>query len=169
MIKNNLENSSQMVLFEGAVVDESAMRMRVVLENDELSVIISYKLKGSNHLYPKEASDKRLKTETLMKNGLNAKIIDYVSRENITIEFEDGCIVHNKRYGPFIDGRIAHPTLKSAGKQRGYLFGLEVRGIAYQVKGVTNYYCHCPKCDEISIMDTKEMREHKCGEIIKGD
>ena len=45
-------------------------------------------------------------------NGMLMKILAYRSVSDIDVQFEDGVIVHNKRYGAFEKGNIGHPTVK---------------------------------------------------------
>ena len=42
--------------------------------------------------------------------GLKMKIIDYLSAEDVTVQFEDGMIVEHRKYTCFQKGSINHPT-----------------------------------------------------------
>lgn len=44
----------------------------------------------------------------LMSNGLKAEIIEYINANNITVRFEDGSIVYNRRYAHFLSGSISN-------------------------------------------------------------
>lgn len=53
----------------------------------------------------------RIGEKRTMNCGLEAEIIEYFNNKNITLRFEDGCIVKNKRYKNFKQGYIAHPSI----------------------------------------------------------
>lgn len=55
----------------------------------------------------------RVGEHKLMNCGLEAKIIEYRSAEDIDIEFEDGTVAKHKWYGDFQDGSISHPNLNT--------------------------------------------------------
>lgn len=59
-----------------------------------------------------------LNEERIANCGLKMKIIDVINSTNITIQFEDGTIVYNKRYEAFKDGEIKHPTENSRAKAK---------------------------------------------------
>ena len=48
----------------------------------------------------------------IMNNGQKAKIIEYFTNKNITVEFEDGTVVKNKKYSRFLEGSIGNPNFK---------------------------------------------------------
>lgn len=66
--------------------------------------------------YPK---DSRVEEERMMKCGLKAKIAHYYSARNITVEFENGTIVHNKSYSNFVKGLISDRVDKSYTERKG--------------------------------------------------
>lgn len=54
----------------------------------------------------------RLHEKRKMNNGQMAEIIAYKKQDNITIQFEDGTIVYNKKYSCFKRGSILNPNIK---------------------------------------------------------
>lgn len=57
--------------------------------------------------YPGVSS--RVGIRRMMNCGLYCKIIEYRSNTDMTVEFEDGTIVENRRWSSFMQGGIAHP------------------------------------------------------------
>jgi hypothetical protein len=56
--------------------------------------------------------EERLGEESINKDGLHMKIIEYHNCENLDIEFDDGTIVRGKSYTNFKYGNILNPTYK---------------------------------------------------------
>lgn len=50
--------------------------------------------------------------------GLEMKITDYISAEDISVQFEDGVVVEHRKYTSFQSGGINHPTHYSDQKVR---------------------------------------------------
>ncbi len=46
-----------------------------------------------------------------MNCGMNATIIDYINKGNITVKFDDGTVISNRSYGNFKDGKINNPNI----------------------------------------------------------
>lgn len=59
----------------------------------------------------KNKSSVRVGEKKVMNCGMRAEIIEYKSRKDITIKFDDDTIVPHKRYMDFINGRIQNPNL----------------------------------------------------------
>ena len=53
----------------------------------------------------------RLYETRMMNCGMNATIIEYVNKKNITVQFEDGTIVKNRAYYSFKNSQIANHNL----------------------------------------------------------
>lgn len=51
--------------------------------------------------------------ESISTKGQRMKIVEYISRENITVEFEDGTRVENREYKRFLTGEISNPNYKA--------------------------------------------------------
>ena len=51
----------------------------------------------------------RVGEKRIMKCGLEAKIVEYKSNNNITVEFVDGAIAYGKKYEAFTKGAIGYP------------------------------------------------------------
>lgn len=66
-----------------------------------------------------------------MCNGENAKIIDYISSSNITVQFDDGTIVTNKNLVDFKKGNIGKPIENRIGKVGKSNSGLNMTIIRY--------------------------------------
>lgn len=47
----------------------------------------------------------------MMKCGMEAEIIEYKNRNDITVRFDDGTVVMHKRYREFCNGEIGHPDI----------------------------------------------------------
>ena len=62
--------------------------------------------------YERRILSERIGETRIMNNGLSAKIIDYRNCDNIDVEYEDGTILYNRRYGHFSSGNIRHPVTK---------------------------------------------------------
>ena len=56
---------------------------------------------------------KHLGETKTMNCGMKATVIDYITDDNITIQFEDGIIVKNRSYGNFKKGSIGHPNKRT--------------------------------------------------------
>lgn len=64
-----------------------------------------------NFINPKFIGKIERKGETnVMHNGQTATIIEYFNNKNITIQFEDGTVVKNKKYSRFLSGNIGNPN-----------------------------------------------------------
>ena len=59
---------------------------------------------------PNYMKNLRLGETNVAKCGLEMKIVEYRSCEDLDVEFEDGVVVKNKRYGDFQKSDIAHPN-----------------------------------------------------------
>lgn len=55
----------------------------------------------------------RVGEQSIASNGMTITILEYFSSDNLTVQFEDGTVVHNKTYRRFCGGQIAHPTLST--------------------------------------------------------
>lgn len=64
---------------------------------------------GEVSKHSKSFNERVLGEVGIAKNGLSMKIIAVRSGTDIDIEFEDGVVVHNKRYSSFKEGAVAHP------------------------------------------------------------
>ena len=56
-------------------------------------------------------SNVRVGEERVMNCGMNARIIEYISVQDITVKFDDDTIVSHKRYRDFLNGSIQNPKL----------------------------------------------------------
>lgn len=65
--------------------------------------------------------ESRIGETRLMSNGMLAEIIDYKSANDITIRFENGITVYNRRYAHFLDGRISTISLDYSGHKESCL------------------------------------------------
>lgn len=106
--------------------------------------------------YPKN----RIQKIKQMKNGLYATIIAYRNACDIDIQFEDGTIVTNKRYGNFKRGEISHEHLKK--KTPSIYQGFETV-YAYNGDDQTKVYykTKCLCCGKKALLTPQEMIEHR--------
>ncbi len=65
----------------------------------------------SNKTINEANKEKWLGCTMVMKNGLEANIIAYETSKNITIQFEDGCVVEHRKLYNFKKGEIQHPNI----------------------------------------------------------
>ena len=56
-------------------------------------------------------SNVRVGEERVMNCGMNAKIIEYINVQDISVKFDDDTIVSHKRYRDFLNGGIQNPKL----------------------------------------------------------
>ena len=82
-----------------------------------------------------------------MANGLDAKVIGYINKDNIKVQFEDG-LTKKASYHDFERGRISHPGLKPVVCKKGSVF----HGVYY--------ICECPKCGMRFIATPHDAYEH---------
>lgn len=59
----------------------------------------------------KNKSSVRVGEERVMNCGMNARIIEYISVQDITVKFDDDTVVPHKRYRDFLQGGIQNPKL----------------------------------------------------------
>lgn len=69
---------------------------------------------NQNHKGNRIKFKNRIGEQAKANNGQWMKIIDYNGYNDVTIQFEDGKIVYNKRYDAFKRGNIANPNCKIA-------------------------------------------------------
>lgn len=102
-----------------------------------------------------------------MHNGLKAKIVGGTKSEDLTIEFEDGMIVHHKKYYGVIKGTVEHPTLRLRGRNvvgGSTLGAFNINKIAFKDanKSAVYYECQCRNCGKNGILTPQEMLKHEC-------
>ena len=106
--------------------------------------------------YPKN----RIQKIKQMSNGLYATIIEYRNACDMDIQFEDGTIVKNRRYGNFKRGDISHEHLKK--KTPSIYQGFET---VYAYVGDDNtkvyYKTKCLCCGKKALLTPQEMIEHR--------
>ena len=97
--------------------------------------------------------NKRVGEETITVHGLKCKIIDYITYDNITVEFENGKIIKNVSYSKFKDGKINGTGIKwykehedLTGKRFDNLYVLSLNHVEKDNKRQKEYYYNC-KCD----------------------
>lgn len=95
-----------------------------------------------------------------MCNGENAKIIDYISSSNITVQFDDGTIVTNKNLVDFKKGNIGKPIENRIGKVSKSNSGLNMTIIRY-----TSYRDIDIQFDDGTIVKHKDYGSFLRGEI----
>lgn len=95
-----------------------------------------------------------------MCNGENAKIIDYISSSNITVQFDDGTIVTNKNLVDFKKGNIGKPIENRIGKVGKSNSGLNMTIIRY-----TSYRDIDIQFDDGTIVKHKDYGSFLRGEI----
>ena len=116
-----------------------------------------------------EVRDKRFKGyerlgETkVMHCGVNAKIVDYKSNDDITVLFDDNV---SKRgvYSSFRRGRIGHPNIDLLKGGTGMFSTFNLTGIDHRLKNPEDVYykCECIICKYKGVLKPTEMLEHKC-------
>ncbi len=84
-----------------------------IVEHKSYKEFKSGHIANPNFLNPKfQAKKERIGESRKMKCGLTATIIEYFTTKNITVQFEDGTILKNKKYSRFLEGSIRNPNLK---------------------------------------------------------
>ena len=102
----------------------------------------------------------RLGEETVLNNGLKAKIIAYRTSLDIDIKMEDGTVLTGKQYSSFKRGGIGHPAISVRGI--GSLGGFTLLKRAYTYGGNVFYICYCNKCLMRDILTPSEILNHVC-------
>lgn len=114
---------------------------------------------------------KRIGEYSFTNSGVGMKIIEYFSKDNITVKFSDGLILKNTCYYAFRTGNIKHPTLRlwrtkgRSGVSKGSIFSsFDILSFAYRLqdKKYVFYICQCRNCGYRDILTPTEMLEHKC-------
>lgn len=104
--------------------------------------------------------ENRIGEQRQMSNGMYATIIAYRTARDIDVQFEDGTIVTNKRYGNFKRGEINHEHLKK--KTPSIYQGFET---VYAYVGDDNtkvyYKTKCLCCGKKALLTPQEMIEHR--------
>ena len=94
-----------------------------------------------------------------MANGLDAKIIGYINKDNIKVQFEDG-LTKKASYHDFERGRISHPGLKPVVCKKGSVFhGIKMCFVT-RAEDDAYYTCECPKCGMKFIATPHDAYEH---------
>ena len=91
---------------------------------------------------------------SLAKNGLKIMIIAYRSANDIDVQFEDGTIVKQIRYGNFQTGRVGHPAFLKYGKH--LYHGYTIKKISTLPGNIVLYSCK-DQNDNTSIMTLQEL------------
>ena len=107
---------------------------------------------------------KHLGEKRMMNCGLIGKIAQIENSEDITVQFEDGKTVHNKRYGDFIRHTIGHPCFIPRKECITIYDDYNIQFVAKSPDGDVYYNCKCQKCS-FEIIDTARniiKLEHKC-------
>ena len=94
---------------------KSSKNIDVQFEDGEIVKNVKYNnFKNGSVRHPKNSNEalatKRVGETMIMGCGIEATIIAYRGHSDIDIEFADGTIRSNVRYGSFKDGQIAHPS-----------------------------------------------------------
>ena len=74
----------------------------------------------------KNLKNERIGTKRTMKCGMACTVIDYDTRKNITVEFEDGTKIYNANWGNFSNGAIQNSNLDNSyrtGNKKGERLG----------------------------------------------
>lgn len=109
----------------------------------------------------------RTSGNSIANNGMKMTIIDYRKHDDFDVLFEDGTVVTCKRYRSFIDGKIAHPTLRISGKnvcKGSYLGCIKITHICNKTPYMI-YSCICDTCGLHTSMTPAEILEHECNRI----
>ena len=93
----------------------------------------------------------------LHKNGLNMKIIKYITRKNCDIQFETGYIVNHTYYYNIKKSSIKHPFPYQ-------MDNILIEKPAYICNNIGNFYCTCTKCNHKDIWTIEEAKNHICKE-----
>lgn len=123
--------------------------------------------------------NKRLGEERVMNCGLKCKIIEYPNSKHMTVEFENGKIIKDRKYTYFIKGQINDGSRYSPmkhksliGKRFGKLVVVELIEKRRQSSEKFEYYynCHCD-CGRDIIRCSQALRnkgsEKSCGKCPK--
>lgn len=120
----------------------------------------SYGIKQDVNYKLKKVKENTIGLCNVMCNGENAKIIDYISSSNITVQFDDGTIVTNKNLVDFKKGNIGKPIENRIGKVSKSNSGLNVTIIRY-----TSYRDIDIQFDDGTIVKHKDYGSFLRGEI----
>ena len=104
-LSKSLENSLRD--FFCKVLERDRSEVDFTRDEEAISKYVKARKRNCLHLFE----------ERIMSNGMRCKIIEMVSCQNITVEFEDGAIACNRNYSSFIKGNIAHPDETSRAKR----------------------------------------------------
>lgn len=101
-------------------------------------------------------------TTKTAQSGLRMTLTEYHGSRDITVTFEDGCVVKHNRYDRFRKGLIKHPKFDTRRRTNSLpMHGFIITGLAYKdPNGDGNYFCTCQKCKTNDIMSTAEMERH---------
>lgn len=120
----------------------------------------SYGIKQDVNYKLKKVKENTIGLCNVMCNGENAKIIDYISSSNITVQFDDGTIVTNKNLVDFKKGNIGKPIENRIGKVSKSNSGLNMTIIRY-----TSYRDIDIQFDDGTIVKHKDYGSFLRGEI----
>lgn len=120
----------------------------------------SYGIKQDVNYKLKKVKENTIGLCNVMCNGENAKIIDYISSSNITVQFDDGTIVTNKNLVDFKKGNIGKPIENRIGKVSKSNSGLNMTIIRY-----TSYRDIDIQFDDGTILKHKDYGSFLRGEI----
>lgn len=120
----------------------------------------SYGIKQDVNYKLKKVKENTIGLCNVMCNGENAKIIDYISSSNITVQFDDGTIVTNKNLVDFKRGNIGKPIENRIGKVSKSNSGLNMTIIRY-----TSYRDIDIQFDDGTIVKHKDYGSFLRGEI----
>ena len=96
---------------------ESNTNIDVQFEDGEIRHNVTYNSFISGRLlHPNQITERqtqgRIGETNQMRNGLQAKIIQYNGYYNVDIQFEDGVVVQHQRYEKFKSGEVPHPNIQ---------------------------------------------------------
>lgn len=108
-----------------------------------------------------KSNDKTGETVTA-KCGMKMTIVKYINSGDITVRFEDGCIVKHTRCDRFNKGVVKHPKFDIRRRTNSLpMHNFIITGLAYKEdNGTGNYFCTCQKCKTNDIMSTADMERH---------
>lgn len=93
----------------------------------------------------------------VMNCGVGATVIEYNTPTDIKIQFDDGIIV-SCIYGNFVNGEVAHPTLKATFEgEKSSLGTFKARYIMRGPDERVLYECECTKCNLGTVMLAPEQ------------
>ena len=100
-----------------------------IVENKQYCNFIRGKIGNPN--YKNFYSNKHIGEIKMMNCNMEATIVKWISKYNITVQFTDGTIVKNKQYCNFIRGKIGNPNLLTVYDHLGKGFHTEVEMCKY--------------------------------------